>query len=1010
MTTVRPKHGFYFTVQDVEQAKRNLDSHAWAREAYQAWKRRCDSFLELDDQLIYDCVLSMQDQTFAYGIAGCPDCGQPFPMNLEEQRPMFSDIRQFPRKSLTCPHCRMTFPNDRYPDTGQGFEKNGKGYYPVGMWNFFIAGDWFGGVRDHEGMVTKLTYLYMLTGEERYAHKALVLLDAFSAILPGTIGPRDFTPFGSDFEIGRLHMLTSIVHRIKVCIAHDYDWLYRLPELDSPSPALSRLGRRGTMRACIEKMLNDYMLTEPGGPVYDLSGGNLTNLQNHESDGVRAMLAVGLVLDNEDYLRWGVQAVEAYFYNAIGRDGMYYEGSYGYSLFTGSVFLDVALLAMRASGEEQLKQFHPFDCSRFFQFSVRNHLDVLCQGHLPCFGDWGRDTRQSTEPDRKLLVDTYRAASFFNQFSPDPDMKREAMQCMEKLYAAAVPELGGRGIDLFFAHPRSPRIDGLERPRGNTVKGQFGLAIARDANDTTLLMRVGQNNTHAHDDVLGLNFYAHGKEISADIGYGIYGTNGHFGWGTKAIAHNTVVVNRDRELKRGQLYKPFAGGEWSVIYEDGYLSAIEGQAPALYDIDAYQRMAAAVPIGDQASYIADFFYVQGAEMCDYAFHAFHEDSELAVDGVRQAAEHWTLAGVDAEEKPYFDYPDKSFGERLSTGETFTHALDGEKLQAWTPEPNNGYGYIYAVQEHAAEDRTVSARWTSSQGGVLNWHGICGPQDRILSGQCPSLEGTVQHPVLIIRSEEPAKQYAAVYQAVGMDEAGPKVAGLEPLTAHGEHVTAFRVKLDNGLEDYWAYSPQAQDQTIEVETPHGEWRIEGRCAWMRLDEEGRMIGLSLILADHAEFRETYREAEARKWLPVEQVDIHADTIWVKADQPRELPQYVKIRSGAGPSSIYPVRSMHQDAGLLKITLKDSVILSKGIVRQIEDGGIDTVYPLPLGFDLSSEGVTPFRGKAMKGYSGGEAIITGVDHLKRLRVDIVKPFQLEEKFDIVDVQIGDFIQFI
>ncbi|WP_027415476.1 hypothetical protein [Aneurinibacillus terranovensis] len=292
---MRPKCGFYFTAENIAMAKHNIEVLPWAKKAFAEYRRIADTFLAAhSDDKIYDCVLGMKDQTFAYGISGCPHCKKPFPTTPDKESLIFSEI---PHKKVTCLHCQQSFPNEKYEDKGNGLVVDGKAYYLIGMWNFYTGGKLLGGVRNHEGLVTVLAYLYMITGEEKYAHKALVILDAFSAVFLHTIGPRDFTEYGSRFEIGRLHLLTSVVNRVKAFLAHDYDWLYHFDILDKPSPGRSKLGREGTMRENIEAMLQDYLLKAPGGPEYDLKNGNITELHNHEADGVRAMLAVGLVLD-----------------------------------------------------------------------------------------------------------------------------------------------------------------------------------------------------------------------------------------------------------------------------------------------------------------------------------------------------------------------------------------------------------------------------------------------------------------------------------------------------------------------------------------------------------------------------------------------------------------------------------------------------------------------------------------------------------------------------------------
>lgn len=1007
LMTAKPRRGLYFTEDNILCAQRNIANMPWAEHAFNRLKEQCSAFLDYSDEQIYDCVLGMKDQLFAYGIAGCPNCGKPFPMQPDEQRAMFSSMQELPHKRITCLNCRMMFPNEKFADTGEGLEVNGKGYYLIGMWNFYIGGELLGGVRNHEGMVTKLTYLYMLTGEVEYAHKALVILDAFAAINPGTIGPRDFTPYGSDFEIGRLHLLTSIVHRIKVCLAQDYDWLYSQPELDQPSPARAKLGQSGTMRENIEAMLNDYMLTEPGGPYYDLSDGNLTNLQNHESDGVRAMLAVGLVLDHKDYCSWGIRAVEAYIFNAIGRDGMYYEGSYGYSLFTGTVFLDVALLAMRASDREQPDHFNPFASDRFFKFAVQNPLEMLCQGHLPSYGDWGRDTTVGSEANAKIVVEAYRAALYFYQFTPDPEMKVKAACNLSVLYPLVHDELGARGIDLFFQHHDSDPNELFMLPKGNTFMGQAGIGITRDRNDTTLLMRVGPNHTHAHDDVLAYQYYVNGKEISADIGYGIYGTNSHYGWGTKAIAHNTVVVNNDRTMERNQLYKPFAGGEFSLVYESDPITAMEGTAPSLYDIGAYQRLIATVPIDDETSYVMDFFYIDGAETSDYVYRAFHDNSTIELTGaVEKDSDYWTLAGIDADEKPYFDYPGKSYGERLTTGETFAELLEDETVSQWTPPLNNGYGFVYKVKEYVVEQGMLRAVWQTEQGEKLNWFGLVGSKDRIFTGLCPSLEGTNQHPILVHRSEQPSKLYSSAVYSTSGDHAGSGIDRILPLPVRGEQAAAVHVVLSNGSSDYWVYSPVSS--RLVVSTPGGEWLVNGRCAWLRTDAAGKRINSACIQAEHMEYQSFRTLGKQDAWFPIIRLDHVSSTLWLEGELDMNMGRYIRIRrSPADRGQLYPIKLITTEGGKTKVILHDSVVLSKGIVKQVGHDFIMSYYPLPLGFH-STAVQSPFVGKKLKGSIQGEAVITGIHDLKRLEVRFIKPFAVGEKFDIWDIESGYEVQ--
>jgi len=1018
ITILKPKFGVYFTPDDVNQAKRNIAAYPWAKKAFETIEEECREHMKLSDRQVYDAIIGMHQGTFAYGISGCPHCSAPLPFELKDQKGLFSGLEDLPRKTFTCAACHMTFPNEAYPDDGHGFEQDGKAYYIIGMWNFYHGVRLLGGVRNHEGLVTKLVTMYMLTGERAYAEKAIVLLDAFSAIFPGSIGPRDFTDFGSDFEIGRLHLLTSIVHRVKIWLAHDYDWLFMLPELDQPSKALQLLGREGTIRENIEYMLNDYMLSEPGGPVYDLTDGQMTNLQNHEADGVRAMLAVGLVLGNREYCEWGLKSLEAYIYNAIGRDGMYFESSFGYSLFASSVFLDLALLSCRAADLLEKEVNNPFADNRFYRFAVENPLDMLCEGHLPSFGDWGADRVRGNTPDMKTCTEVYRAAQFFYHFTPNDVIRENAGSALMFLYPMVEGNLGGRCAELFFAHNgvhspiRKPQLKEDEP----TVMGQAGISIIRK-NNTAALMRYGRNSTHAHDDILSYVYYKEGQEISADIGYGVYGTNAHYGWASKAIAHNTVVVNRDQMIGKNQLFKPFSGGELTTIYNHEDVSVMEGDATSLYKssgVSMYRRMVGLVNTVDGDSYTIDFFRVEGARTADFAFHVFHDNSTLEMQEVSPSHRaHWTLAGVDSPEKLYFDEPGKSFGERLTTGETFVPLFPGEKPRLWTTELNNGYGYIYNVKEYKPEANVFRALWKSVNGDSYYYYGLCELEDRLFTGYAPSLEGDRKHGILVHRGAHPDVQFAVVAYCGLLDETRSRevtnpIREVKKLQAEGANVTALAVHFLNGMVDYWIYSPAAQMMKVLA---HGvEWKVNGRCGMLRLDSEGRVVEAHCILAASMTYGEFQKTGKEDAWFLIDQVDETSGTVWIaSAPPPNYSPKYVRVRRKEGKESmVYTIKGLYQSGRRTAIKLTDSFILSKGVVQFATDTEIQTLYPIPLGVGL--EGESPFIGKKIVGQLGGLGTITEAPEMKRLFVHVIRSFSEGETFDIIDLEPGYELQWV
>ncbi|MBG9793046.1 hypothetical protein ABD76_11330 [Paenibacillus dendritiformis] len=1031
----REPQGFYIGTEQVKIAMEQISRFAWAERMVEEMKRECDDFLELEDAFVYDVVLSMRGQTFAYGITGCPSCGSAYPARPEELKPWLSGWEAFPAKKVTCPACRVTVPNERYPDGGSGFEQEGKACYPIGMWNFAIAGEWLGGVRNHEGLVTKLTYLYMLTGEERYARRAIVLLDAFSAIWEGTIGPRDFTPFGSSCEIGRLHLLTSIVFRIKVFLAHDYDWLSRLPEMDEPSLGcrLAGTGEGMSVRDNIERMLDEYLLDEPGGPVYDLRGGRLTLLNNHEADGVRAMLAVGLALDVPSYGEWGIQAVKGFFYNAIGRDGMYFEGSFGYFLFTIGVLLDMALLAQRTAEAKGMgESFQPFNSRRFFRFAVQNPLAMCCQGHLPSYGDWGRDETASTEIRPEVLSAAYRAALHFAYFATDADIRAEARAMLAAWRSQAEPLLGSSGLELFLPHEVGDEPGGpaaAPKSGGVTVAGQGGYIVLRDKHDMTLLTRYGPNLTHAHDDVLSYQWYADGREITADLGYGIYGTNSHFGWASKAIAHPTVVLRQDEQIDRGQIYKPFAGGEAAFIYERDGWAAAECAAPELYEAERYQRLLAAVPLSRGRSYVLDIFDVVAAGDKDLALHAFHEASRLEIAGWEETeTAAWTLAGALNRERSggdlYYDRPGLSFGERLTTGETFNSLQPGEEERLWTAAPNNGYGYIYGIRKlrpdesrDRAENPVVHACWKTAD-AEAHWHIMLDGEETLYTGTGPNLDGSAVHPFFIIHSGKEAKRFISVSYA-GNDVALVSVQKAAVSGLRGGTASVLTLVWSDGTQDLWLYSPDSD--VYEWQAEDGMAAVAGRCGCFRLrSPEQEQSRLHPIRAEELRFTPAPGRAPGRAEPCTAYGYGEEEYEAARIDGPKgqlivrglrlaagREPRFIALRGARRAAAmVYPARLEESGPDEHIVHLLDDMIVSTGIVAEAEGDRIATKIPLP--FAAPGTGRSAFCGMRVVGACGGQAVIRDVPDLTTLRIEPIHPFQAGEAFDIVDLDDVMFIR--
>lgn len=82
-----------------------------------------------------------------------------------------------------------------------------------------------------------LAYAYTLTGDEHYAAKAGLILDALAAIYPG--GDKSSWDYPSHPPSGRLNRPWYQAARVLVHYVDQYDQVFASPSLDAPSATAS---------------------------------------------------------------------------------------------------------------------------------------------------------------------------------------------------------------------------------------------------------------------------------------------------------------------------------------------------------------------------------------------------------------------------------------------------------------------------------------------------------------------------------------------------------------------------------------------------------------------------------------------------------------------------------------------------------------------------------------------------------------------------------------------------
>jgi len=158
----------------------------------------------------------------------------------------------------------------------------------------------------------------------------------------------------------------------------------------------------------------------------------------------------------------------------------------------------------------------------------------------------------------------------------------------------------------------------LEASRNRLLPG-FGQAVLGDGQGEkqvqVQLHYSTDNANHCHRDCLSLVWYAHGREMSGDIGYQ---RNSLRHWASCTLSHNTVVVNRSNQngtdgFGNLLLYEPNLPG-LSVI-------SVEGRKGySQFNMKRHRRTVILNTMDIDAPYFVDVFEVEGGQSHDYAMH------------------------------------------------------------------------------------------------------------------------------------------------------------------------------------------------------------------------------------------------------------------------------------------------------------------------------------------------------------------------------------------------------
>ena len=639
-------------------------------------------------------------------------------------------------------------------------------YCCCSIWNAVVAG------------LTSLAQAYLLSGDGRYAHKALVILDRLAEVYPHMDYSRQ-SMYALEFSPGYTGKMNDLISEAgtvrRLCQALDavggsipYD-----PVFSSDPDRFRRKLEAGIIGASLDGIYGGHVRSNYGGHQEALLMAALASGDRNEID-----KAVEWTMNNTGEateLKEMLTHFDGYLFrdkaahaeginfaldNLIFREGMGWESSPGYnSGWVTHLTVIARLLEELGIGIWDRPKFR-----RMYRWAA----EMTCLDHFtPSIGDAGTVVGGHVALGGDTLRTAYNATgdAFVGELLRRQETGFNSFESL--LEASVVP---------------SPNEDGAAELKEMTAEsrlmGGCGLALLRSGRGrerTALALYYGRAATeHAHFDRLNIELFAYGRKLIPDLGYGEHAAEGDRPaiWTKNTLAHATVVVDGRRQDTQGP-------GRLEQFVRASGLTWVQVDAPETYNhTSEYRRTVALIEIGKDARYVLDCFRVAGGTQHDYSLHGFEGPFTVDDIALTPPQREGTLAGRDV---PYGAiYDDDGLTDPLRKGRSYYTYRGG------------GYSYLYDARR-GNPTAAWSSTWRDLKTGIgLNTTFLPSDEAIVAHGDPPRKPGNPkQLTYVLLRNggDGVASRFVAVHEPF---KGSRKIHAVEQLDA-GDEGLALRIK-------------------------------------------------------------------------------------------------------------------------------------------------------------------------------------------------------------------------
>jgi hypothetical protein len=683
--TVPKKTIALFTPEQIQSARHRLAHEEPARQAVQDVLQMAQQWVQFSDDYLRETIPPPQvPRAFNISFSGCPVCGRE---TFKYGNYGFETPLEKPWKVI-CPNCKSEFPSndfgaflksgmkDRslltgdYPDDGWGWKKPGeeKKYWFVA---YYCHWHW---MRHIIPAVHNLARAYLLTGDSRYAHKALVMLCRIADYYPDMDHNKQ-SRYATEFQPSYTGKIVNAIWETGVAtnLAEAVDFVW--DAIDNDTELQRALGKDAE---AIRQHLYRNLLMEFIKAIkeYRISG----NYGMHQ----KTLLTTAIVSQDPELLKWSVdyllnntgdrythEGLQFALVNLFFREGMGHESAPGYHFIWNQEVARICDYLLRADvnlfGHPTVKRlfYYPFEMS-------------AAKGFTPTIGDSGGVDISRIDLPAWMAEIAYRQYGdpLFYPLLPKPQNNAgRAYTQFSDLFQPDFPP----------APSAQPNTSRYERSR---LLGDYGLAILRGGqgeNQRALTLYYGwAGGGHGHYDRLNIELFAFGKKLLPDLGYPQFAADDPEppGWTQHTVSHCTVMVDAQRQanLARGRLHR-FAQSAW--------VQFVDASAESVYPDKAslYRRQTAMIDLPNaDAFYVVDVFHVQGGRQHHYSLHL--PGTEVVFQGIAfSEPRNGTLAGDEVPFGKMYDDPQRAnatSGFYGYTGSGFAFLTDPQEAQSDRP--------------------------------------------------------------------------------------------------------------------------------------------------------------------------------------------------------------------------------------------------------------------------------------------------------------------------------------